>query len=47
MRVDAAEAEAGLAVLLDWLDDRGIPMSDAQETKTRLALEYFASELGE
>lgn len=46
MRVDADEAEEGLERLLDWLDGRGITLSEAQETKTRLALEYFARELG-
>jgi hypothetical protein len=44
MRVDTSDADDGLDDLLDFVDDRGLDLSDEQESKTRRALDSFASQ---
>ncbi|HSD89037.1 MAG TPA: hypothetical protein VLB44_16025 [Kofleriaceae bacterium] len=44
MRVDTSDADDGLDDLLGFVDDRGLDLSDEQESKTRRALDSFASQ---
>lgn len=42
MRVDTSDADDGLDDLLGFVDDRGLDLSNEQESKTRRALDGFA-----
>jgi len=44
MRVDTADADDGQDDLLGFVDDRGLDLSADQESKTRRALDSFASQ---
>lgn len=43
MKVDAADADDGMADLLDFIDDRDLSLATDQESKTRRALLAFTS----
>jgi hypothetical protein len=45
MKVDADDAELGMAELLDFIEDRGLMIDKEQESKTRRALEALAATL--
>jgi hypothetical protein len=42
-KVDAADADAGLAALTTWLEQRGVAVGATSETKTRAALEALVA----
>jgi len=42
-KTDFDAADSAFEALIDYLTERGIAIGDTQETKTRVALEYFAS----
>jgi hypothetical protein len=43
MKVDAADADAAMAELIDFVEDRGLALDKEQESKTRRALEALSA----